>query len=197
MEDGIDSTGCYLMGFPITRFDGFDIGTFDETDKQETDTYETKQISRWYGSIDEYTNNRTEFVAERSVNWNTLHQGINQRLNAINTSEFFTKRPASLGETETPFSIRNWERTDVNSNLLGNVPVEIGGESTVISAINELSIITAVDRYAYSAPPEMKLSAAIEFAVWKIRQPIGSNQANAFVRSGAASFLDAYKYRSI
>ena len=181
----------------ISRFDGYDLGTFDETDKKQTDKYETKRIPRWYGSIDEYTNKRTEFIAHRTINFNTLHLGIYERLNAINTSEHFTERPASLGENQIPYPIPGFERLATNTNMLGNVPVEIADEPRYLSAINELSIITAIDRYAYSAPPEMKLSAAIEFAVWKIRQPIGSNQANGFVRSGAALFLDAYKYRGI
>ena len=120
----------------ITRFDGYDIGTFDETDKQQTDTYSTNRISRWYGWIDEYTNKRTEFVARRSIDFNTLHKGIYERLNAINTSEYFTERPASLGENQIPYPIPGWERMATNTNMLGNVPVEIGGEPRYLSAIN-------------------------------------------------------------
>ena len=185
------------MTFPISHYDGFDLGSFDETDKQQSDTYSTNRIPRWYGWIDEYKNNRTEFVANRTIDFNTLHQGIYQRLNSIMTSEHLEKRPASFGENEIPYPIPGWDRLATNTNIIGNVPVEIAGEPRYLSAINEFSIVTAVDRYAYSAPPEMKLSAAIEFAVWKLRQPIGTNHANAFVRSGAASFLDAYRYRSI
>ena len=185
------------MGLPITRFDGYDLGTFDETDKQQTDSYSTTRINRWYGWIAEYTNTRTEFVSHRTINFNTLHQGIYQRLNSINTSEHFTERPASLGENQIPYPIPGFERLDTNIQMMGNVPVEIADEPRYLSAINELSIITTVDRYAYNAQPEMKLQAGIEYAVWLIRQPPGSNRSNGFVRSGAASFLDAYKYRGL
>ena len=91
----------------------------------------------------------------------------------------------------------NYERADLKENILGNVTLDVGGTPQVLSAINEMSIVTMIERFAARAPDECKLQAGIEFATWKIRQPIGSNQANAFVRSGAASFLDPYKHRGI
>ena len=185
------------MGFPITSFDGFDFGTFDETDSQQTDTYSANQIPTWYGAIDEIKNDRTGFVTKRDISFNTLKRSILERLNSLNTGDHFAKRPASIGENEYIMPIRNWERMDLNQNQIGSVNMEIANRQFLLSAVNELSIVTRINQYAYSAPAEMKLQAAVEFATWLIRQPIGSNRANALVRSGAASFLDPYRHRGV
>ena len=179
------------------KFDGYELGTFPETDKQQSDTYQTNRIARWYGSIDEYTNVRTEFVANRTASFETLYAGIRERLGGIITGEHFEKRPSSLGENDSRLPMTNYERADLKENILGNVTMDIGGNPQVLSSINEMSIVTMIERFAAKAPDEMKLQAGIEFAAWKLRQPIGSNQANGFVRSGAASFLDPYKHRGI
>ena len=62
MENANDSSGDDLMGLPITMFDGYQLGSFDETDSQQSDTYKSNIIQRWYGSIIERINNRTDFV---------------------------------------------------------------------------------------------------------------------------------------
>ena len=179
------------------QFDGYELGTFPETDKQQSDTYQTNRIPRWYGSIDEYTNKRTEFVASRTASFEILYSGIRERLGGILTGEYFEKRPSSLGENDSRLPMTNYERADLKENILGNVTMEIAGNPQVLSAINEMSIVTMIERFAARAPDECKLQAGIEFATWKVRQPIGSNQANGFVRSGATSFLETWKYRGI
>ena len=183
--------------FPITKFDGFDLGMFDEDDHQQSDTYSISRISRWYGSVIERKNSRTSFVVRREVDFHTLRKGIYTRLDSINTVEEFVKRPPSLSETEYRNMFPSSERDATSRNMMGEVDREFAGNPQLLSAISEPAIVVTIDRYAYSAPPEVKLQAGIEFAVWHIRQPVGTNKANALVRSGAATFLDAYKYRSI
>ena len=185
------------MAFPINSFDGYQLGSFDETDKQQTDTYSSNRIDTWYGWLDEYLNDRTAFVVSRDISFLTLKQAIIARLNSLNTGDHFQKRPASINENEYIMPIRGWERMDLNHNMIGNVNMEVGNRQYLMSAVNELSIVTTINRYAYQSPPELKLQAAVEFATWLIRQPVGSNKANGIVRSGAATLLDAYKYRGL
>lgn len=185
------------MEIPITRFDGYDLGEFDETDKQQTDTYTTSRVPRWYGWFWERKNDRTNFVNQRHIDFTTLREGIHQRLNSIITSEEFARLPGTIGDTEYRNMLRPSEREYTSTNMLGRIPFEITEHTQLLSAINEISIVTTIDRYAYRAPPENKLQAGIEFAVWQIRQPVGTNRANALVRSGAATFLDTWKYRGI
>ena len=185
------------MGLPITSFDGYELGSFDETDSQQSDTYKSNIIQRWYGSIIERINKRTEFVTWRDVDFSTLRTGISQRLNSLVTQEEFAKRPGTLSETEYRTMLRASERADINMQTMGVQSILIGGNPSVISAINELSIVTTIDRFAYKAPPEVKLHAGVEYAVWLTRQPGNANRSNALVRSGAASLLEAYRYRGV
>ena len=186
------------MKFPINTFDGFELGSFDETDSQQTDTYSTNQIPTWYGSIDEVKNNRTEFVTKREISFGTLHQAILARLNSLITGEHFQNRPQTINtQNESIIPIRSWERSALMENMVGDAQYQIAEKHLLLSAVNELSIVSRINQYAYKAPPEMKLQASVEFATWLIRQPVGSNRANALVRSGAASLLDAYKHRGL
>ena len=184
------------MGLPITSYDGYELGHFDETDKQNTDTYSTNHINTWYGWFTESKNDRTGFVVSRKINFQSLRQAIYLRLTAINAGEDFVKRPATVGsENEIPYHLRGSENRNISTNMLGEFSTNVAGNPQLLSAINEVSIVSWIDRYAYSAPLEMKLQAAVELAVWINRQPVGSNRANALVRSGAASFLDPYRHR--
>ena len=185
------------MGLPITSFDGYELGSFDETDKQQTDTYSTNHVNTWYGWITEQKNDRTDFIVSREINFQSLRQAIYLRLTSINTAEDFAKRPATLGENEVSYHLRSPENLNLSTNMLGEFSTDVAGNPQLLSAINEVSIVTTVDRYAYNAPLEMKLQAAVELAVWINRQPVGSNKANALVRSGAASFLDPYRHRGV
>lgn len=185
------------MGFPITSYDGYQLGTFDETNKQQSDTYSLNTIPRWYGWIDERKNDRTDFVVSREIYFLSLRQAIFQRLNALNMGEDFIKRPATLGENESRARLSESERAYTSMNMLGEFATDVAGSAQILSAINELSIVTTIDRYAYSAPPEMKLQAGVEYAVWLIRQPVGSNRSGALIRSGAASFLEPFRYRGV
>lgn len=185
------------MGLPITSYDGYELGTFNETDKQNTDTYSISYINTWYGGITERKNNRTDFVISREINFQSLRQAIYLRLTSINAGDDFAKRPATIGENEVSYHLRGSENVGISTNMLGEFSTDVAGNPQILSAINEISIVTTVDRYAYSAPPEMKLQAGVEYAVWLNRQPIGSNRANALVRSGAASFLDPYRLRGV
>ena len=185
------------MELPITNFDGYQLGNFDESDKQNTDTYTTKSIPLWYGQVIERMNERTDFVIWRQMYFDTLRSAIYQRLNSINTIEEFARRPVTLNDGQTRTILREPERENVNSQTLGGLPTDIAGNHQYLGTVNEPAIVTAINRYAYSAPPETKLQSAVEFAVWLIRQPVGSNRSNGLVRSGAATFLDAYKHRGI
>ena len=185
------------MGLHISSFDGYQFGSFDETDKQQSDKYTTKSIPRWYGRILERSNERTEFTIWRDVQFDTLRNAIAQRLNSVITQTEFEKRPATLSETEYRAMLRASERADTINNIQGVDSVSIAGNLQAVSTINELSLITMIDKYAYRAPAELKLQAAIEYAVWIIRQPMGSNKSNGLIRSGAATFLDGYRYRGI
>ena len=186
------------MAFPINSFDGYQLGSFEETDTQQTDTYSSNQIGTWYGWIDEYKNDRTAFVVSRDVSFNTLKQAILERLNSLNTGDHFQKRPATINhQNESIMPIRSWERADLNMQMIGDVQMEIANRQFLMGAVNELSIVTTINRYAYQAPGEMKLQGAVELAVWIIRQPLGSNRANGIVRSGAATLLEPYRYRGL
>ena len=185
------------MELPITTFDGYQLGTFEETDKQNTDEYTTRSIPLWYGQVIERMNDRTEFVINRQMYFDTLRSAIAQRLNSINAIEEFARRPTTLGEKESPYILREPERMNVTSQSLGGLPTDIAGNYQFLGTASEPAIVTTINRYAYSAPPEVKLQAGVEYAVWLIRQPVGSNRANGLVRSGAATFLDAYKHRGI
>ena len=185
------------MQFPISQFDGYQLGFFTESDKQQTDDYTSRVIARWYGTILERFNKRTDFVTSRDIDFSTLRNAIWIRLDGLATIEQFGRVPSTLGENETRYMLRNSERSDVNNFSMGNMPLEIGNHPQILSGINELSIVTTIDRYAYKAPPEIKLQAAVELSVWIIRQPGNANRSNSIVRSGAATFLDAYRHRSI
>ena len=186
------------MAFPVTTFDGFQLGSFDETDKNQADTYSSNLIDTWYGWIDEYKNDRTAFVVSRDVSFHTLKQAILERLNSLNTGDHFQKRPATINhQNESIMPIRSWERGDLNMQMIGNVNMGIANRQFLMGAVNELSIVTTINRYAYKAPPELKLQGAVELAVWIIRQPLNSNRANGVVRSGAATLLDPYKHRGL
>ena len=177
------------MELPITTFDGYQLGTFVESDKQNTDNYSSKLIPLWYGRILERMNDRTEFVIRREIFFETLRAAIAQRLNSINTIEDFSRRPMTLGEKESPYILREPERLNVTSQTQGGLPADIAGNYQFLGTASEPAIVTTINRYAYSAPPEVKLQAGVEYAVWLIRQPVGSNRSNGLVRSGAATFL--------
>ena len=197
MEDVV-TTWCGLMSrLPISEFDGYQLGSFTETDTQNTDTYSTKLVPRWYGHITERSNDRTGFVVFRDIDFSTLREGIYQRLNSIVTIEDFAKRPVTISETEFRSVLSEKERKNTNSNTLGGLAIDISGFQNVMSSFSELAVVTTINRYAYRAPPELKLQAGVEYAVWMIRQPANANRANGLVRSGAATLLDAYKYRGI
>ena len=185
------------MELPITSFDGFQLGTFDETDKQQSDTYSTNRIPRWYGGISEYINDRTNFVVSRDIDFGTLRQWIYHRMDSLITGDEYAKRPATLSENESRVTLGISEKMNTNADMIGNVTTVVAGKPMLLSSINELSIVTTIDRYAFKAPPEQKLQAATEYAVWVARQPTASNRANALVRSGAASLLDTYKHRGL
>ena len=185
------------MELPITNFDGYQLGTFDESDKQNTDTYTTKSIPLWYGQVIERMNERTDFVIWRQLYFDTLRSAIYQRLNSINAIEEFARRPVTLGENETPYTLREPERVNVNSQTQGGLPADIAGNHQYLGTVNEPAIVSMINRYAYRAPAEIKLQSAVEYSVWLLRQPMNANRSNGLVRSGAATFLDAYKHRGI
>ena len=185
------------MELPITTFDGYQLGSFDETDHQQTDTYSTKTIPRWYGIITERKNNRTDFITDREIKFTTLQAAIRERLNSLVILDEFAKRPGTIAETEYRPVLGAPERSVINSQSMGNLIVSIGGDTQIVSAINEISIVSTIDRYAVSAPPEIKLHAGVEYAVWLTRQPGNVNRSNALVRSGAASLLEPYRYRGV
>ena len=186
-----------MSKFPITMFDGLEIGTFEQDSVRKTDRYENTTYPKWYGSILERKNLRTNFICWRVLDISTLQNGIVQRLNSIFGQEDFAKRPATLAETESRVMFRSSERADTNMQTMGVLPIEINGNNQYLSAINELSIITTIDRYAVNAPPELRLQAGIDLAVWLTRQPGNANRSNALVRSGAASYLEPYRHRGI
>ena len=185
------------MSIPVSRFDGFDLGSFEETDKQQSDTYSTNRIPRWYGGISEYKNDRTNFVVSRDIDFGLLQQWILNRMDSLLTSDEYAKRPASLSENESMVLMPGEVKQNINRQIIGQWTTVVAGTPMLLSSINELSIVTTIDRYAFRAPPEQKLQAATEYAVWLARQPTGSNRANALVRSGAASLLDTYKHRGL
>ena len=186
------------MNFPVTQFDGFELGSFDETDAQQADTYSSNQTPTWYGSIDEIKNDRTDFVTKREISFGTLKQAVIARMNSLLTGDHFANRPATINtQNEMIMPVRSWERSGLLENSVGDVPMEIADKLLLLSAVNELSIVSRINQFAYSSPPEMKLQAAVELATWLIRQPVGSNRANALVRSGAASMLEPYKHRGL
>ena len=185
------------MELPITTFDGYQLGKFDESDKQNTDNYSTKSIPLWYGQVIERMNDLTDFVIWREIHFDTLRAAIYQRLNSINTMEDFARRPMTLGEKESPYILREPERENVNAQTQGGLPTDIAGNHQYLGTVNEPAIVTTINRYARSAPSEVKLQASVEYSVWLLRQPVGSNRSNGLVRSGAATFLDAYKHRGI
>lgn len=197
LENSHASRGDLMSALPISTFDGYALGTFTETDTQQTDTYSNKIIPLWYGKVIERSNDRTEFVTWRDMIFDTLKESIYIRINGILTAEEFAKRPATFQETEYKNPFRATERTETNANILGAMPIDVSGNYHVMASINEYALVTSINRYAYNAPPEVKLQAAVEYAVWQIRQPPQSNRANGFVRSGAATYLDPFKYRSI
>lgn len=186
-----------MSKFPITIFDGLEIGTFEQDSVRKTDRYENTTYPRWYGSILERKNLRTNFICWRTLDLSTLQYAILQRLNSLLTQDESARRPATLQETEFRSMLRGTERGDINQQTMGVLPIDINGNTQLISAINELSIITTIDRYAVNAPPEVKLLAGVEYGVWLTRQPGNANRSNALVRSGAASLLDPYKHRGI
>ena len=185
------------MELPISKFDGYQLGTFDETDHQQSDTYSTNRIPRWYGTITERKNNRTEFIASRDVGFSTLRNTIYSRLNSLITFDEFAKRPGTLTETEYRARLTDHERINTNLESMGQQNIEISGHAQLLSALNEISIVSTIERYAVSAPPEIKLHAGVELAVWLTRQPGNANRSNSLVRSGAASLLEPYRYRGV
>ena len=185
------------MGLPITMFDGYQLGSFDEADTQQTDSYSISRIPQWYGYITERKNNRTEFVVSRDIDFSTLRNAIYARLNSLVTIDEFAKRPGSLSETESRVMLRNAERDNINIETMGQLSIDIAGSPHLVSAINEISIVSTVERFAYKAPPEVKIHAGVEYAVWLTRQPGNANRSNALVRSGAATLLEPYRYRGI
>ena len=186
-----------MSKFPITMFDGLEIGTFEQDSVRKTDRYENTTYPKWYGSILERKNLRTNFICWRILDLSTLQNGIWQRLNSLLTQDESAKRPVTLQETEFRSMLRGSERGDINQQTIGMLNIQINGNNQTISAINELAIITTIDRYAVNAPPEVKLQAGVDFAVWQIRQPGNANRSNALVRSGAASYLEPYRHRGI
>lgn len=185
------------MELPITSFDGYELGSFDETDSQQTDTYSTSRIPRWYGYVTERKNDRTNFIVSRDVDFSTLRNAIYARLNSLVSLDEFAKRPGTLSENEYRARLRDAERTNINLETMGQLSIEVAGHAQLLSALNEISIVSTIDRFAYRAPPEVKLHAGIEYAVWLTRQPGNANRANALVRSGAASLIEPYKYRGV
>ena len=168
---------------PNFTFDGYDIGYFTETDTQQTDTYGTNRIPRWYGSIVEEFNKRTQFVKLRMIRFDTLANAIFLRFNSLSHLDEHTKRELKLSEAEYNAMMDTQSRYLMNTNIM--------------SGVDPRAIITVVDRYAWAAPSEIKIAAAVEYAVWTIRQPVESNKVNGIVRSGAATLLDPYKHRGI
>lgn len=185
------------MSLSITSFDGFQFGKFEETDKNKTDTYSTRIIPRWYGSVIEQSNDRTEFVIWRDMDFNTLREAVYTRIQGLGMFDDFNRRELIRKEDEFQRHLHPGERSTMNSVIAGGIPADIAGNHLQMSGVNELAVITIIDRYAYRAPPEVKLAAGVEYAVWLIRQPAASNRVNALVRSGAATMLDAYKHRGL
>ena len=185
------------MEFPITTFDGYSLGTFSETDTENTDSYSNNRIVRWYGFFLERVNDRTDFVISRVLHVDSLREGIAIRLNGLGIFDELSRRELTLSETQYNNRMNAADRASANQAIQGLQGAMLAGNAFAISAVNELAIITTIDRYAYKAPPEVKLAAGVEFAIWLIRQPAASNRVNALVRSGAATLLDAYKHRGI
>ena len=164
-------------------FDGYDVGYFDETDTQQTDTYVTNRIPKWYGEIIEDVNERTQFVRSRLIRFDALANAMLQRFKSISHLDEQMRRKLELSEGELSNVLSEQGRSLVSSNIA--------------AGIDPRAIITTVDRFAYSAPMEIKLAAAVEYGTWLIRQPPESNHSNGIVRSGAATLLDPYKHRGL
>lgn len=185
------------MELPITTFDGIALGTFTETGKRKTDTYSDIQITKWYGWFQQRVNNRTNFVLWSVLHVDTLREAISFRLNGLGIFDEMSRRELVLSETQFNNMLNASQRASANASIQGLQGTMIAGNALAISGLNELAVITTIDRYAYPAPPEVKLAAGVEYATWLLRQPAASNRVNALVRSGAATLLDPYRHRGI
>ena len=185
------------MELPISIFDGLPLGTFPDTGKRKTDTYSYNRVVKWYGWFMEHTNNRSKIVLSRVLHVDTLRSAIAVRLNGLGVFDEISRRELVLSETQYNNKLNAADRASANQDIQGLQGALVAGNAIAISGINELAIITLIERYAAKAPPETKLAAAVEYGVWMIRQPAGSNRVNAIVRSGAATMLEPYKHRGL